>query len=459
MSKIVECFNSLESLSKDKGYVSFDDILDAAEEFDLSVVDVDNLSEKLQLNGIVISDEPPQAAEPEPYDYSRIDYDAVYDEIVSVAPEFEYTVNQIRKFPTPQKGEIGELFAKMEYFSFSGPEAENARERVILMHLRVVLKIALPLSKLYGYELSDAISEGFSALVDAVDKYKPERNDNQYFGSYVSQFVWGVILRECQPKWVHKIPPSLMDKLLSLIKMYKDFYGNDTELETPDNDFIDYSADKINAPVEKVKSYFELIVNENTSMSIEEYAENEDEDSNIPLLLVDYEDEWERELWHYQLRQNLVNILKTLKSNQFQILIMRYGLDNNGEGEPMTLDEIGDKLHITRERVRQIEEKALKAVRNSAYMRNLYKEFQESHPGAAKHKSSKVNLEPKVKVEKEMQYNVSRLRNDIIQVILLDGNNSETEIEINEIKKSSDTRILRLAPKYGINPENYVVYR
>lgn len=446
MSKIVECFNSLDSLSKDKGYVSFDDILDAAEEFDLSVVEVDNLSEKLQLNGIVISDEPPQAADSEPYDYSRIDYDAVYDEIVSIAPEFEYTVNQIRNLPTPQKGEIGELFAKMEYFGFSGSEAENARERLILMHLRVVLKIALPLSKLYGYELSDAISEGFSALVDAVDKYPQSKNDNQYFGSYVGQFVWGAILRECQPKWVHKIPPTLMDKLLTLIKMYKDFYGNDTELEMPDNDFMNSCADKINAPVEKVKSYFELIVNENTSMSIEEYAENEDEDCYIPSLLVDYEDEWERELWHYQLRQNLVNIMKTLKHNQFQILIMRYGLDDNGECNPMTLDEIGDKLHITRERVRQIEEKALKAVRNSAYMRNLYKEFQESRPGVPKLKSSKVTFESKTKVEKKMQYNVSRLRSDIIQVILLDGNNSETEMEINEIKKSSDTRILILEP-------------
>lgn len=458
MSKFVECFNSLESLSKDKGYVSFDDILDAAEEFDLSVVEVDNLSEKLQLNSIVISDEPPQAVEFEPYDYSRIDYDAVYDEIVSVAPEFEYTVNQIRKLPTPQKGEIGELFAKMEYFNFSGSEAENARERLILMHLRVVLKIALPLSKLYGYELTDAISEGFSALVDAVDKYKPERNDSQYFGSYVGQFVWGIILRECQPKWVHKIPPSLMDKLLSLIKLYKDFYGNDTELEMPDNDFIDSCADKINTPVEKVKSYFELIVNENTGMSIEEYAENEDEDSYIPSLSVDYKDEWEEKLWCYQLKQNLVNILKTLKPKQFQILIMRYGLDDNGEGDPMTLDEIGDKLHITRERVRQIEGKALKDVRNSAYMRNLYKEFQESRSGATRLKSNKVNLESKVKVEEKMRYNVARLRSDIIQVILLGENSLETEIEINEIKKSSDTRIVRLAPKYGINPEKYILY-
>ena len=61
MSKFDECFNSLEDLAKTKGYLLFDEILDATEALNLSIVEVDNLSEKLQLNGIVISNEPPES--------------------------------------------------------------------------------------------------------------------------------------------------------------------------------------------------------------------------------------------------------------------------------------------------------------------------------------------------------------------------------------------------------------
>lgn len=454
MSKFDECFNSLEDLAKTKGYLLFDEILDATEALNLSIVEVDNLSEKLQLNGIVISNEPPESEDQQTFDYSRTDYEAIYDEIISIAPELEHTINQIRILPTPQKGEIGELFAKMEYYNRSGAEAEAARERLISLHLRVVLKTALPLSKLYGYDISDAISEGFSALIDAVDKYSPTRSDNQYFGSYVGQFIWGEILRECQPKWVHRIPPHIMDSLLILIKMYKDNYGIDAEYETPSDDFIELIANKIDKPTDIVKSYWDIIICENSSLSIEDYVDSEDDHNFIPSLMIDYSDEWEEEIWHYHLKAIIENTLSTLTPKQRSVIIMRFGLENH---KPKSLQAISGILNLTRERIRQIENKALQNMRNSSYIRRAKTDFQNDFSNATTSKHHKANSMSQKPAVKRIKYNIFKLRQDIIQVISSGGITSDTQIEIDEIKNLSDIHLINVAPKYGINPEGYIV--
>ncbi len=456
MSKFDECFNSLEDLAKTKGYLLFDEILDATESFNLSIVEVDNLSEKLQLNGIVISDEPViNDDEQQLYDYSRTDYDAIYKEIASIAPELEYTINRIKDLPTPQKGEIGELFAKMEYFNYSGAEADSARERLIMLHLRMVLKIALPLSKLYGYDISDTISEGFSSLIDAVDKFKFTRNDNQYFGSYVGQYIWGSIIRECQPQWVHRIPPHLMDNLLTLIKMYKDKYGIDSEFEIPSDEFIKLCANRIDKPIELIKSYWDIIIRESSSLSLEEYVENEDADYYDPSLRVDYSDEWEEEIWHYYLKTIVDNTLSTLTPRQQSVIVMRFGLENHS---PKSLQAISGILNLTRERIRQIESKALEKMRNSTYIQKVKSDFLNDFYNPTPSKPKRTNSTSQKPAVKKIKYNIVRLRQDIIQVISSGEITSDTQSEIDEIRNLSDIHLINVAPQYGISPGNYIVF-
>lgn len=367
MSNYSKCFDDLENSAKSKGYLTSDDIIDAADSYELSVTEIDELSEKLLLNGIIISDNPPQEDDSQDTDYSRLDYDKIYNEIISIDPGLEHLVSIIRELPTPQKGEIAELYAKMEYYDFKGTHAGEARERLISIHMRAVLKIALSLSKQFGYELSDAISTGFVGLIDAVKKYDPKQNESKYFGTYVNQFIWGFITRDCQPKWIHKIPPHLMDRLLTLIKMFNDFYGISTELYVPEYDFLLRCSERLGESIEQIKSYFEMILSERNSLSIDEYIESEDEYQYNSSLVIDYNPIWEDSVYNFQILLTLSKALETIPERQLQVIKLRYGIGC----EPLTLDEIGRKLNVTRERIRQIEDKALKSLRNNRYMKRL----------------------------------------------------------------------------------------
>lgn len=448
MSKISECYDFLENEASNKGYITNDEFSDAAFDFCLSSVESAKLNEQLILNGIIISDEPPLKDDQQSIDYSKVDYDLIYNEIVSIDPGLAYLVNQIKNMPTPQKGEIDELYAKMEYYNFEGDQANEARERLIFMHMRVVLKLALTLFKQFDYDLSDAISAGFTGLVSAVDKYDPKQNENNYFGSYVTQFVWGVILRDCQPKWIHKIPPHIMDKLFAVIRSYRDYYGISTELELPDDDFVTACSEQMGEPIEKIISHFTMILNERNWLSIEESAENEYEGLCDRFLCLDPVPDWDEEIYRLQIGEKLYKVLSTLSERHFQVIKLRYGFEN---GTIMTLDEIGRKINLTRERVRQIEEKALRLLRNSSDIRKLNDEFNAS--------KERIVFNTK-KDERKMSYNFRRIRADIIAAI--DSINSiipDAAVEIDNIINASNNELLRIAPKYGINLGNYVVLR
>ena len=151
MSKVVDCQKQLIAKSEEKGFLTFDDIMDLSDTYSLSVSEVDQLSEALEIRGIIIYETAPSGKDTDLFeDYSRIDYDAIFDEIISLSPELEYVVEIIRQLPPPQYGEISTLTAQVA--------AGNtfARERLILIHLRVAIRIALSMAKSHQYDIADA---------------------------------------------------------------------------------------------------------------------------------------------------------------------------------------------------------------------------------------------------------------------------------------------------------------
>lgn len=169
MSKVVDCRKQLIAKSEEKGFLTFDDIMDLSDAYSLSVSEVDQLSEALEIRGIIIYETAPSGKDTDLFeDYSRIDYDAIFDEIISLSPELEYIVEIIRQLPPPQYGEISTLTAQVA--------AGNtfARERLILIHLRVAIRIALSMAKSHQYDIADAVSAGFVGLIIAVDRFDPD---------------------------------------------------------------------------------------------------------------------------------------------------------------------------------------------------------------------------------------------------------------------------------------------
>ena len=193
---------------------------------------------------------------------------------------------------------------------------------------------------------------------------------------------------------------------------------------------------------------------ENSSLSIEDYIDSEDDHNYIPALMVDYSDEWEDEIWHYHIKTIVENTLSTLNPKQHLVIIMRYGLEGHS---PKSLQAISGNLNVTRERIRQIENKALQKLRNSTYIQKLKSDFQNDFYNATSFKPQKVNSMSHKQTAKKVKYNIIRLRRDIIQVISSGGITPDAQNEINEIKDLSDIHLINVAPKYGINPEGYII--
>lgn len=130
MSKVAECQKLLIADSEKKGFLTFDDIMDVSDTYSLSVSEVDQLSEALEIRGIIIYETAPSGKDVDHFeDYSRIDYEAIFEEIISLSPELEYVVKLIRKLPPPQYGEISALTTQ------TAAGNTYARERLILIHL------------------------------------------------------------------------------------------------------------------------------------------------------------------------------------------------------------------------------------------------------------------------------------------------------------------------------------
>ena len=152
-----------------KGYLTFDDIMDMADTYNLSVSEVDKLSEYIQMRGIIVYEDAPEtkAFEETLEDYSRVDYDAIFNEIITSSPDLEKIVNEVKKLPPPQYGEVQTLSMQ------AANQNSYARERLVTIHLRLALKIALSTAKQYKYDFSDAVSAAFTGLLIAVDLIDP----------------------------------------------------------------------------------------------------------------------------------------------------------------------------------------------------------------------------------------------------------------------------------------------
>lgn len=217
MSSLSDGINQLISMSDSKGYLTFDDIMDVSDALSLSVSDVDRLSEAIQLRGIIVYESEPSISDSknEMEDYGRVDYSAIFSEIVFMSENLRDFIDLVKELPTPQYGEVQQLTVQ------TATGNSYARERLISIHIRNALKIALSMAKRYDYDIEDAVSASLIGLCTAVDRYDP--NGFSTFQSYASLWIQQHIQRECRPKWVDfYFPAHYLSRFLSVYNMYKE---------------------------------------------------------------------------------------------------------------------------------------------------------------------------------------------------------------------------------------------
>ena len=372
-----EALEYLLNKAEKQGYVTFDDIMDCADEKSLPIQDFDWLSSAITTRGIIIYDEAPTSHisvnyEDDEYDdYAQSDYEAVYDRIIELDNSLEPFITEIRNIMPPQWRE----FTQLKYQAFEGNQ--HARERMIGMHLRIAVKIALQRVENYDMDIQDAIGEACIGLVIAVDKYNPDMNGP--FGSYASMWILQNLTRHQPTKRplmyypVHKKEPYF--SAYPILKKYG--YIGETNLFTDESvrELLqkklsltnEQTDDVLNAtiPFMSIEEWYSMLLEKNDFF--EKYNVDWDEGYILPDELI-VESDLDDIVTKKMLKQQLAEVLEALSEREKKVLMLRYGLF---DGREKTLEEVGMAFNVTRERIRQIEVKALRALRHPSCSKKI----------------------------------------------------------------------------------------
>ena len=262
-----------------------------------------------------------------------------------------------------------------------------ARERVIQMHLRFAIRIALQRAETYDCEMADALQEACIGLVIAVDRYDPDSSGP--FGSYASIWILQNIGRaQVNQRPAIYYPVHKKEGYLTMYPVLKESgyltsdIWRDQEVRNLIQDQlgcdIDLAEDiiKQSMPIEPLDEVYDFFLKNIEADEIQDdsfdiISENEiqqDMFQNINSDAFYWNDDVCEEIEQKSLRETLENLMRGLSYRERKVLKERYGFE---DGVEKTLDEIGRMFDITRERVRQIESKALRKLSHSTKTRGL----------------------------------------------------------------------------------------
>jgi len=372
-----EAFEYLLKKAEKQGYITFDDIMDCADEKSLPIQDFDWLSSAIATHGIIIYDEVPKNSisdgiDDDSYDdYAQSDYEVVYDRIIALDNSLSLFISEIRNIRPPQWKE----FSQLKYQVLEGNQ--HARERMIEMHLRLAVKIALQRAENYDIDIQDAIGEACVGLVKAVDKYNPDMNGP--FSSYASMWILQNLTRHQPTKRpLVYYPVNKKENYFSIYPFLKgEGYVGETDLlkdmeirELLQGKYSltnEQTDDVLNlmTPLESYEEFFSMFLIYNDVF--EKHDFELEEKVRIPEELIsdiNLEEQIVEKMFCVQLEE----VLGTLSEREEEVLKLRYGLIG---GKENTLEEIGSKYDVSRERIRQIEAKALRKLRHPSRSRKL----------------------------------------------------------------------------------------
>ncbi len=239
-----------------------------------------------------------------------------------------------------------------KYARLAAKGKEFAKHMLVKANLRFVVNVAKKYQN-QGLPLSDLISEGNIGLMNAIDRFDVDKG--YHFISYAVWWIRQAILKAiCEKSRMIRLPLNRANELVQIEKARKELQSQ--KGEEPEVQDI---ADAVSMDEEHVSS---LINISRDLVSLDTPVYNEKDSSILGDFIEDngYQHP-EEEIMEKSLKNDINVILQTLTEKESEIIQYRFGL--NGRS-PLSLKEIGDRYHLTKERIRQIEKKALKRLQH-----------------------------------------------------------------------------------------------
>ena len=361
--KLEQLGNFLDKAKKD-GIVSEYEIDELVTEYELDQSSKEAIIETLETSGVEIT----TAQTEEPFDLLDIDdaeedLEDLVDEVeadnfediektMSIDDPVRMYLKEIGKVPLLSADEELELAKRME----TGDDA--AKQRLCEANLRLVVSIA----KRYvgrGMQFLDLIQEGNLGLIKAVDKFDWRKGFK--FSTYATWWIRQAITRSIadQARTI-RIPVHMVETINKQIRVTRQLLQELGRDPSPEE-----IAKEMDMPVEKVRE-ISKIAQEPVSL---ETPIGEEEDSHLGDFIPDEDVPSPADAAAFSMLKDQLNeVLATLTDREQEVLRLRFGLD---DGRQRTLEEVGQQFNVTRERIRQIEAKALRKLRHPNRSRRL----------------------------------------------------------------------------------------
>ena len=370
----LEAMSDLKKIADDKGMtkLTFTEVGDRIDKESFDKDQIEDIYEYLDKNGISVVAE--IAEEPDIEDLKKIDseeedpdikaqlekdpkakeidLEATISKTVAVDDPVRMYLKEIGKVPLLSAEEEVELAKRME-------EGDAyAKQKLCEANLRLVVSIA----KKYvgrGMLFLDLIQEGNLGLIKAVDKF--DYTKGYKFSTYATWWIRQAITRSIadQARTI-RIPVHMVETINKLIRVSRQLLQENGREPTPDE-----IADEMGITVEKVREILK-IAQEPVSL---ETPIGEEEDSHLGDFIPDEDAPAPAEAAAFSmLKEQLVEVLSTLTEREQKVLKLRFGLE---DGRARTLEEVGKEFDVTRERIRQIEAKALRKLRHPTRSKKL----------------------------------------------------------------------------------------
>jgi RNA polymerase primary sigma factor len=352
----IEGIKELIAKGKRKGIISYREIMDSLEQVDLSTEQIDEIYEALASNGIEIMPDTSEEAtgEREPFQAGNeeVELDLTIPEGIALDDPVRMYLKEIGRVPLLSAADEIDLAKKVE----EGDEA--AKRRLAEANLRLVVSIA----KRYvgrGMLFLDLIQEGNLGLIKAVEKF--DYRKGYKFSTYATWWIRQAITRAIadQARTI-RIPVHMVETINKLIRISRQLLqslGREPSAEE--------IAEEMEMTPDRVREIMK-IAQEPVSL---ETPIGEEEDSHLGDFIEDQDAPAPAEAASFRLlKEQLEEVLNTLTPREEKVLRLRFGLD---DGRARTLEEVGQIFNVTRERIRQIEAKALRKLRHPSRSKKL----------------------------------------------------------------------------------------